>query len=47
LGTRFAQAINLACNAALASARAVFKSGAVTNTRENWEADFILGQAMS
>jgi hypothetical protein len=36
-----AQAINLAAKAARASWRADFKSGAVTNTRENLAADFI------
>lgn len=39
---RFAQAINRACNAARASERAVFKSGAVTRTTANLVAGFIL-----
>jgi hypothetical protein len=39
---RFAQAINRACNAARASARAVFKSGAVTRTAANFVAGFIV-----
>jgi hypothetical protein len=41
-GTRFAQAINFFCNAAFAKARAVFKSGAVIKTMENFVAGFIL-----
>jgi hypothetical protein len=47
LGTRFAQAMSLACNAAWASERAVFKSGAVTRTTENFVAAFIVGNCIS
>jgi len=41
-GMRFAQAIRRACNAALASARAVFRSGAVTRTMADFAAGFIV-----